>query len=149
MKTFSVTLLACIIGFYASAQKLEESKVPSSVLKAFKAKYASVKSVKWEKEGADYEASFELNKVETSTLFDISGNLLEVESEIKKADLPKAIAAALAKDYVGYEIEETAKIESKGVITYEAEVEKGEKSIDLIFDLNGQLLKKIEKEEKD
>ncbi|MBK7653448.1 MAG: hypothetical protein IPJ20_25715 [Flammeovirgaceae bacterium] len=46
------------------------------------------------------------------------------------------------KEYAGYKIEETAKIVSKGITTYEAEVEKEEKTFELIFDNNGKLLTK-------
>lgn len=50
-------------------------------------------------------------------------------------------------DYEGYKIEEAARIESGGVFTYEAEVEKEEQTFDLIFDAQGKLLKKVVLEE--
>jgi hypothetical protein len=55
----------------------------------------------------------------------------------------------LKKDYAAFEIEETAKIESKGEIAYEVEVEKGKETFDLIFDVNGKLLKKLSKEDEE
>jgi len=74
---------------------------------------------------------------------------LEAETEIPKNMLPKAVLETLAKNYPGYKIEETTRIESEGKVTYEAEVEKGGKSSDLIFDENGKLLKTVQKDEKD
>jgi hypothetical protein len=77
------------------------------------------------------------------------GSILETEREIKKSELPSAIHDLLKKDYAAFEIEETAKIESKGEITYEVEVEKGKQAFDLIFDVNGKLLKKLSKEDEE
>ena len=147
MKKTMFTLCAVMIGFYASAQKLTEAQVPAAVVKTFKAKYPAVQHATWEKEDMAYEANFEMNKAETSAIFDANGKFMETESEIAKSALPKAVADAVAKNYAGYKIEETAKIEAKGLVTYEVEVEKGEKSMDLIYDEKGKLLKTTPKEE--
>jgi len=149
MKALIAFALATFIGFSAFAQKIQEKAVPEIVVKAFKAKYPTAKEVKWEKEQANYEAEFEMKEVTMSAIFNPSGNLMEVESVMSKNMLPKAILETIAKDYPGYKIEEAAKIETDGKITYEAEVEKGEKSTDLIFDVNGKLLKTLAKDEKD
>ena len=141
-------MVTCI-GFSACAQKVQEKAVPEAVVKAFKAKYPTAKEVKWEKEMPNYEAEFEMKEVSMSAIFNPAGNLMEVESKMSKKMLPKAILESIAKDYPGYEIEEAAKIETDGKVTYEAEVEKGEKSTDLIFDADGKLLKTIAKEGKD
>jgi Putative beta-lactamase-inhibitor-like, PepSY-like len=148
MKTLITSAIALCIGFNASAQKVQEKAVPEAVVKTFKAKYPSAKEVKWEKEKGNYEAEFEIKETSMSAIFNPAGNLMESETRISRSMLPKAISEALAKDYPGYKIEEMAKIESEGKVTYEAEVEKGEKSMDLIFDENGKLLKTISKEEK-
>jgi len=48
------------------------------------------------------------------------------------------------KNYLGSKIEEAAKItDAAGKITYEAEIEKGKEEIELIFDANGQFIKKM------
>ena len=149
MKTLILVIAACTMGGYVSAQKMAENQVPAIISKNFKAKFPAAKDVKWEKEADDFEANFEINKVETSALYDAKGNLKEIESEIEKSDLPKAVSETLARDFKNYKIEETSKIEKNGVITYEAEVEKGEKSIDLFFDANGKFLREIPNEKKD
>jgi hypothetical protein len=148
MKTSMFTLCLVLMGYDASAQKLSENQVPPAVIKAFKVKYSAVQNVRWEKENKDYEAGFKINEIETSVLLDVAGNFLETESEIAHNALPKAIADAVAKNYADYEIEETSRIETGGIVSYEVEVEKEKKSMDLIFDQNGKLLKALPIEEK-
>lgn len=131
------------------AQKIKESEVPQAAKAAFAKAYPSVKDVKWEREDGAFEASFDENKKDKSVLLDATGNIKEVETEIQKSELPKATQETLARDYAGYKIEETAKLLANGVTTYEVEVEKGEKSYELIFDSNGKLLKKTVKEEEE
>lgn len=124
-----------------SAQKINAKDVPASVKGSLEKNYA-IKSADWDKEGDNYEASFEQKGTEISIVFDANGSILETEREIKTSELPIAIQDTLKKDYAGFEIEEAARIETKGVVTYEAEVEKGKMSLDLIFDATGKLLKK-------
>jgi hypothetical protein len=60
--------------------------------------------------------------------------------EIKIDELPANAKAYVAKHYAGQKIKEAAKItDSKGVVTYEAEV----KGKDLIFDNTGKFLKEV------
>jgi hypothetical protein len=149
MKTLITFAIALCIGLNAQAQKIQEKSVPEAVVKAFKAKYPDAKEVKWEKEKANYEAEFKMKENSMSAIFNPMGNLVETESRISKSMLPKPVQESLTKDYPGYKIEETAKIESEGgKVTYEAEVEKGGKSTDLIFDEKGKLLKTVPKMEK-
>lgn len=124
----------------AQAQKLNATQVPTTVVAAFKQKFAQVKEVKWEKEGDKYEAGFEQGKVEMSALLSASGELLETESEMAPAQLPSAVRAKLASTYKSYKVTEAAKIvaASTGATTYEAEVMRGGKKRDILFEANGQ-----------
>ena len=145
MKKLIVMVAMSLVVCQSQAQKIKESEVPQIVKTAFTKAYPTAKEVKWGKEDGAYEASFDQNKKDMSVLLDEKGMIKEVETTIAKSELPKAVQNTLAKDYAGYKIEEAATILSNGVVTYEAEVEKGEKSFDLIFDKEGKLLKKIEK----
>ena len=146
MKNLTVIIAFCFGVSGAFAQKIKESEVPSAVKEGFKKHFPNSKAEKWEKEGADYEAEFDLNKVETSALINPSGALLETESEIAVKDLPKGSADYLAKNLPGKKIKEASKIvDSKGAITYEAEAGEA----DYIFDSSGNFIKKeVEKEDK-
>ena len=138
MKTLTMIIALGLGVSYAHAQKIKESEVPAPVKAGFSKHYPDIKSVKWEKEGANYEAEFDLKKVETSVLIDASGAILETESEINVSELPKAVSDYVTKNLSGKKIKEASKIiDTKGIVTYEAEVEK----TDYIFDANGNFIK--------
>lgn len=127
-KILFLLALCCGIAFSASAQKTP----PAAVVAAFNKKFKDVKEVEWGKEkNGEWEAEFKNKGVEMSANFSADGKWLETETEIKVADLPAAVQAALKGKKVG----EAAKIvRADGTTLYEAEVHQ-----DLIFDANGKL----------
>lgn len=135
------TILLLVVGFTtfnACAQKMKDADIPATVKTAFAKQYPVVKDVKWELEDGKYEAGFDLNKVKTSVLIDPSGNITETETKIAVSALPKTIADYCAKNYADKKIAEASKIiDAKGVITYEAEINK----MDVLFDTNGKFIK--------
>ena len=138
MKKVIITVSAIVLSMnIASAQHLKEEKVPAAVKESVKKEFPTAKVKCWEMEGANYEAEFVLNKVETSVLVDASGKILETESEIATTALPKAVNDYLAKNHKGEKIKEAAKIVmADGKVKYEAEI----KGKDLLFDESGTLI---------
>jgi hypothetical protein len=143
MKKLFLTLIIGAAFTAAQAQeekeaKLNESAVPAVVKSKFSSLYAGVKAEKWEKENGNYEVKFHKDKVEMSILIDAAGNLMETETKIAVTELPKAVTEYVAKNKAGKKIKEAAKIvDAKGVMTFEAEVEK----MDLLFDKDGKFIK--------
>jgi hypothetical protein len=138
MKKIIFTTFISLGVSYAFAQKLKVSEVPISVKNGFEKHFPSAKIKAWEKEGINFEAEFDLSKVETSALFDATGNLLETESEITVSALPKAAIKYLSETLKGEKIKEAAKIiEANGKIKYEAEI----KGKDYLFDSEGNFMK--------
>lgn len=139
----------------ANAQKISADKVPTAVLSGFKAKFPTATKTSWELENTnEYEADFKLNGEEVSATFDNTGKWTKTETEIKVSALPSAVKEALAKDFASYKIEEANKIESaKDGNCFEAEIEKGEETFDVLFTHEGKMLSKTraekEKNEKD
>lgn len=160
MKTIIACLTLAFVTLEGNAQKLKDTDVPAAVKEGFKKQFPDVKKAEWEKEGANYEAEFDMARVsmdnpkakkeeiEKSAVFSANGELLETEEEIKVNALPASVTEYITKNYAGYKVEEAAKItDNKGAVTYEAEVEKGKEEFDLLFDANGGFLKKeVEKE---
>ncbi|WP_300665489.1 PepSY-like domain-containing protein [Fluviicola sp.] len=145
-KVLATGTLVVLLAACSSAQKNEEtskdSKIPVTVRDAFKQHYPNIRDVDWEKEGKNYEASFENNKTETSVVIDASGKILETETEIEINALPKPVLDYLAANYKGQKVKEAAKIVlGDGTINYEAEVNKK----DLLFDSNGSFINVIGK----
>jgi len=157
MKNKLVIVLMVLFSTCAMAQgKKEKSKenqtvtVPELVKKEFAKKYPLATKVKWSLEKAgEYEAEFDLNKKEMSVVINEKGTVLEIETEIKEAELPQAVKATLAKDFAGYKLDECEKVEAKGKVSYEMEAKKAKVEYELVFDSKGNLLKKKEKKNND
>ena len=72
--------------------------------------------------------------------------------EIKKTDVPKAVTDSIMKGFAGFKIEEYAKVEKAGLVTYEAEIagKKDGKKIEyiVIYSSDGKFIEKKELVEK-
>lgn len=140
MKNAVILLAVMLTAASANAQKIQDKDVPATVKTALQNKYPQAKELKWEKENGNYEAEFEVSETDYSVLLDASGNILETEIEIKLDELPANAKEYVSKNHSGQKIKEAAKItDAKGTITYEAEI----KGTDLIFDSNGNFIKKV------
>lgn len=140
MKKLAFLMVAGLITSFAIAQKLSEKDVPQPVKTAFQKSYPTAKEVKWDKEGSNYEASFDFNETDYSVLFDANGSIVETEAEIEISQLPKSVTEYVTTHYKGQKIKEAAKItDAKGVDTYEAEI----KGMDLLFDSKGNFVKQL------
>jgi hypothetical protein len=143
MKTTIATIALCLGFTIANAQQIKETEVPAAVKQGFEKKYPGAKVEKWEKEGADYEAGFHLNKVESSAVIEANGTFKELEQEIKTSELPKAAVEYCAKNFAGHKLSEAAKItDASGKVSYEAEMTKEKEHFDVIFNDKGNFVKK-------
>jgi hypothetical protein len=134
---FAIFAVVFVVGC-ANAQKLKEAQVPAPVVSSFHKMYPDLKDYQWNLEDGNYEAEYDVNKMEAAVSFDKNGNLIETEKEIAVKDLPAGCAAYVSKNYPGTTIKEASEItDAKGVKTYEAETKAG----DLVFDTNGNFLK--------
>jgi hypothetical protein len=141
-------LMICFCaGFMLSSysqQKKEE--IPAAAKTAFSAKFPKAQKVKWsiEKPG-EFEAEFTLNGVEFAALYDLNGQLIETENEIKESALPQTVKSAIAKDFAGYKISEIEQVtDVKNIVTYEMVAVKGKLKYELVFLSDGKLSRKEE-----
>ena len=153
MKKLLVLLVCIVFVIGVSAMNQKDEKIPAAAKTGFATKFPTAQKVKWsvEKPG-EFEAEYTMNGVESSVLFDAKGNLLESETEIKEADLPQSVKAAIAKDFTGYKMDEIEKaVDANGATTFEMEAAKGKDKLEISFDSNGKLLgkKSLKKEDKD
>jgi hypothetical protein len=63
---------------------------------------------------------------------------------VKPADLLKPITDNVAKDYAGYSIKEATSVKLNTTVTYEVVLYKGVESITLVYDKDGNFVKKLE-----
>jgi hypothetical protein len=137
MKTFLLITAITLGTSLAHAQKIKEADVPPAVKASFARQYPNIQTVKWEKERENYEANFDLKKVETSVLIEPNGNILQAESEINVTELPKEAMEYISKNCPGKKIKEAARItDPKGIISFEAEIDK----MEYVFDAKGNFL---------
>jgi len=66
-----------------------------------------------------------------------------VRAVVMVADLQKPITDNIAKDYIGYTIKEAASVTTNNVVTYEVVVVKGTTTETLVYDKDGQFVKKL------
>jgi hypothetical protein len=130
---------ALLLTGAAYAQKVKAAQVPAEAVATFKKTFPTVKTVQWEKEGADFEAGFNLDKTEMSAVFTAAGVLKETETEMAVRQLPAPVQKALAANCKAFKITEAAKIvaAATGLTTYEAEVAQGGKHRDVLFNADG------------
>ena len=106
-------------------------------------KFPAAQNVKWGKEeDNEWEAEFKMNGKEMSASYDNSGKWLETETEISSKDLPATISAAIKIEFSGYKTGEMSLVENPVLNGYEIALKKGESSLEVIFDINGTVLKK-------
>ena len=144
MKTAFLTLAAALVLTGAAhAQKIKAAQVPAAAVAAFHKTFPMVKAVRWEKEGADFEAGFDMGKAKMSAVITAAGILKETEKEMAISQLPASVQKALAANYKPYKITEAAKIvtAATNVTTYEAEVTRGGKHRDVLFNAEGTEVK--------
>lgn len=143
MKKYLLLALATGLAGAAQAQELTPKQVPAAVAATLKKTHPTAKLVKWEKEAGNYEAGFKQGAAELSVVITAAGQLLETETEIRVAQLPAAVRGKLASTYAGYQVTEAAQIvtAATGATTYEAELRKPGKKMDVIFDANGTVVK--------
>jgi putative PepSY-like beta-lactamase-inhibitor len=145
MKSILILLGTVMLSTTAFAQKVSESKVPTAVLTNFKTKFPSAMKATWEMENMSlYEADFMMDGKKSSAKFEKSGKWKETETEIKIAELPKAVSQTIAKEFAGFKIEEAEKAEtSKNGIVYEVKVKKGKETYDVMVASSGKTLEKV------
>ncbi|GAB2873806.1 PepSY-like domain-containing protein [Hymenobacter ruber] len=143
-KQLLLAAAAMLTAGAAQAQKVAAAQVPAAATATFKKTFPTVKTVKWEKEGADYEAGFDMGKAEMSAVITAAGVLKETETEMAVAQLPAPVQKALAANYKGHKITEAAKIvtAATGATTYEAEISQAGQHRDVLFNADGTEVKK-------
>ncbi len=148
-------MLAMLIGLFCTAtfaqsketdneKKEKQPVVPAEVTQAFAKEFPGKKAT-WDSEDGGFEAEFKLNGIDASATYNKAGHRESLEIAIKTEELPATAMEYVKKNYPLHKITEAAKITTdKNVVTYEIEVGKNGKSLDVIFDANGKFIKQEE-----
>ena len=148
---YKLMIAAFLLIFSVSvlAQQKNDIKVPDNVTMAFQKAHPKATDVSWDKEGMNYEANYKEDNNKFSVVINNEGNILETESEVDVSALPSGVVSYINNNYKGYTLSGAAKIvDSKGNIKYEAELKNAKGSKDVMFDKDGNpLRKKMESKE--
>ena len=142
MKKYFVTImLSGLFMVGACAQDLKTADVPANIKSLCLKKFPETANAKvsWEKEKGNYEANWGGKSGEdNSAIFTPSGNFIEIVKAIAVSQLPAPVLAYVKEHEKGAKIKEAGLVtDSKGIVTYEAEI----KGKELIFDKAGKFLK--------
>ncbi len=144
MKTLALFISGLCISFGACTQNV----LPGEVKTNFDQKFSQARNVKWSMENEkEWEAEFVLDGHNMSASFDPSGKWLETEKELKNEDLPSAVMKVIHTQFPDYKLTEPEQIEKPGFSGYEAELKKGDQTLEVVFSANGDIVsKKVEKD---
>ena len=141
MKTTIVFLSFFVFSLVVSAKKTP----PAAISKTFSDMYQHAEKVKWSVEDSkEWEAEFVMNGKETSASFDLSGNWLETEIGMNKANLPQEVKAAFDKQFPDAKITECVKLETPDFIGFEMDLKLNGESLEVKASPEGKLTVKKE-----
>ena len=135
---FSLSSIALVAYAHADEEKIALDKVPKPVMKAFKAKFpkAEVKAaIKEEEDGkTTYEIESILDGLSVDAILKPDGEIVTIEQQIKVADLPSAVSAAVKDKFPKAKMMKAEAVTNKDKTSYEVTVEKadGKKAVLLI-----------------
>ncbi len=124
MKALTLALALSTFSFFAMAQEIKETEVPSVVMNSFKNQFTDAQKAGWEKLNDKYEVEFEQGTTERGAVLDASGKLLMLKQEITNAEVPAPVANAIKQNYGSYNLDEAEKIEYNGQTYYEVELSR-------------------------
>jgi hypothetical protein len=139
MKSLVFALLLSPMALWAQDAAI---KVPAPVEQAVKKLYPEASELSWEKKKERYKAEFKTWKVDHKMWLEASGAVVKHQYEIKKDQLPKPIADAIAKDFAGYTIDECDRTDENGESTYKVEVKNAQGKKNLHFSSDGKVMPK-------
>ena len=142
MKTPLLILSLLAVSATACGQKVSEADVPQPVKTAFVKQFPKAEKARWEMETkTEYEVNFKQGTEDMSATYGTAGQWMETEKDIKASALPEAVRNTLDAKYTGYKVKDLSHVENPKGKFYEADIEKGEKSMEVVFNADGTVFK--------
>ena len=137
------------ISATACGQKVSEADVPQPVKAAFMKQFPKADHAHWGMESkTEYEVEFKQGSEEMSATYGSAGQWMETEKDIQLAALPEVVRKTIAASYSDQKLGDISQVESPKGSFYEVDMEKGEKSMEVVFSTDGKVVKEMV-EEKD
>lgn len=131
----------------AASASLPAAKVPAGVVQAYQSEFPGDRQVEWKlKSDGNYEAEFVLKGVDIAAKFSPAGRWLETETTIPATELPKAVASAIARDFPGYRVIETQRLDDANHrLLLEVHLENSTEVLKTQFEPGGKLVSRSAK----
>ena len=123
MKTTLLLTMSLLLSLAGFSQEIPASQVPVSVLKTFKNYFPTASKVEWEKKLQQFEAEFEIKRVDHKALFDEKGKLIVYKKDIPFSQLPAPVKQAIRKQYKGFKVDDVQRIARSGNLYYQVELD--------------------------
>lgn len=147
MKTQLMILSVLALSASACGQKVSEADVPQPVKAAFMKQFPKADHAHWGMESkTEYEVEFKQGNEDMSATYDTKGQWKETEKDIKADALPEAVRNTLASKYAGYKVKDISHLDTPKGTFYEADLEKGEVSMEVAFNADGTVSKETVEE---
>jgi hypothetical protein len=146
--------LAAVWADEGKEEKVALDKLPKAVTDAVKAKFEGAELVSASKEKEDGKELYEVAIKHKGHNIDVTltpeGKIVSVEKEIDAKDLPKAVSEALDSKYAKATIKKTEEVTEGGKVVYEVLLVTAEKkTLEVVFDPAGKVVKEEKKEKKE
>ncbi|GAB3823420.1 PepSY-like domain-containing protein [Pontibacter rugosus] len=122
----------------AQAQDVDQKDVPQAVSSALTQQYANATDLDWEIDGANYEAEFDMNRVDHTVLIDPSGKILMSKRDIMQKDLPQAVQSTISQSYKSMRLDDMEQVEKDGQTYYQVELDQKGQDKKLVFSADGK-----------
>jgi hypothetical protein len=129
MKRIIITLSVLFTLAVTTTAFASEVKVSSSVMQAFKARFADAENITWSQANGFTIAEFTLEETKQFAYFNGAGELTVVAQPLTMKQLSKAQQTGLHKNYAGYTVVDIYQLEDNEEIKYYAVVENDSKKI--------------------
>ena len=144
MKKLIYAAVFVLASYVASAQTINPANVPQSVKNKMQDKYPEAKGLVWKQSDAGFvEANFSYEGRKCNAIFLASGGWVSTDCEITAEEFPEAARTFLADVKNADKVSKYYKSDTKAKGTqYSADAKKSGKSLQFIFDAQGNLIMK-------
>ncbi|MBX0334923.1 PepSY-like domain-containing protein [Pontibacter sp. HSC-14F20] len=113
--------------------------VPATVREALSTSFPNATDIDWEKKGEDFEADFDIDRVDYSALFNSSGSMMKHKYNIAETELPEAIRTTITQNYADRKIDDPEVLVQNGDTLYQVELDHTTSADEkLVFSADGQ-----------
>jgi len=131
-----ITGFFCIatVFLFSCSNNLSGTEVPAVLTTTLMATFPEATDVEWEKKLEDYEAEFDINKVEYTALMNASGEMIMYKHDVTEQEFPEVVRAVIHQKYNGMKLDDYEKLFLNGQSYFQVELDGTGK----VFSSDGQ-----------